>query len=477
MHSPANSEIERQRKEIPRTWSPISWVALSISFDCEPSFNTFPRYPALANLICFAYMASLHGNFHRPLSALAAVALAAVSSDYIPERFAGQKSSDVIPPSVPSSSKQSDSRASAISETKSLGISFMSKAWPLVNSGISHSAEFMFGSSSSIASPPAPLDPYRYAKLAKPSNGQVFNPKTTHSSDVLYRWHLPDPNADGMLGKSNCSSSKSQTVVVLLGWLGAKQKHLQRYAEWYTSRGFHAVTFTFPISEIVSYKAGGQAEIDVEMLANHLADWVAEESGKNLVFHTFSNTGWLIYGVVLEKFQKQDPSVMGKIKGCIVDSAPVADPDPQVWASGFSAAFLKKRSVAAKGIVDPNISLEQPKPAVLEAVMLTVLEKFFDVVLNLPAINRRLTDVLEILSMEQPKCPQLYIYSSADRVIPAKCVESFVEKQRRAGHEVRACNFGNSPHVDHFRNHPNLYTSQLTSFLVDCVLSCSKESS
>lgn len=423
-------------------------------------------------------MASLYGNFQRPVSAMAAVALAAVSSDYIPERFTGYRSSE-----------QSDSQASAISNPKSLGICFMSKAWPrVINSGVSCSADFMFGSSSVVASPPALLDLYQYAKLGKPSKSHEFSPQKAYSSsDVLYRWHLPDPNADGMLGKLDCSSAKSQTVVVLLGWLGAKQKHLKRYAEWYTSRGFHVVTFTFPMSEIVSYKAGGKAEIDVESLANHLADWVAEESEKKLVFHTFSNTGWLTYGVILEKFRKLDPSVMGKIKGCVVDSAPVAAPDPLVWASGFSAAFLKKQSVAAKGIPDPNISgmgvvmtvnsSEQSKPAVLEAAMLTVLEKFFDVVLNLPAINRRLADVLEILSMEQPKCPQLYIYSSADRVIPAKCVESFVDKQIRAGHEVRACNFGNSPHVDHFRNHPNLYSSQLTSFLEDCVLACCKGSS
>lgn len=33
---------------------------------------------------------------------------------------------------------------------------------------------------------------------------------------------------------------------------------------------------------------------------------------------------------MLENFQKQDPSLMGRIRGCIVDSAPVAAPDPQV---------------------------------------------------------------------------------------------------------------------------------------------------
>jgi hypothetical protein len=83
--------------------------------------------------------------------------------------------------------------------------------------------------------------------------------------------------------------------------------------------------------------------------------------------------------------------------------------------------------------------------------------------------------VMELLSSKQPKCPQLYIYSSADRVIPAKSVEAFIEGQRKAGHEVRACDFVSSPHVDHYRSNPGLYTSQLGNFLEECVLANDSE--
>ncbi|XWS39613.1 hypothetical protein CRYUN_Cryun18bG0070000 [Craigia yunnanensis] len=157
------------------------------------------------------------------------------------------------------------------------------------------------------------------------------------------------------------------------------------------------------------------------------------------------------YGAILEKFQKQDPALMRRIRGCIVDSAPVAAPDPQVWASGFSAAFPKKHSFATKGFARSSRSdmgalvgkreVSEPKSAVTEAALLLVLEKFFEVVLNLPGVNRRLSDVLGLLLSGQPTCPQLYIYSSADTVIPVDSVESFIEKQRRSGREVRACNF------------------------------------
>uniref|UniRef100_A0A8R7VCW4 Uncharacterized protein n=1 Tax=Triticum urartu TaxID=4572 RepID=A0A8R7VCW4_TRIUA len=48
--------------------------------------------------------------------------------------------------------------------------------------------------------------------------------------------------------------------------MGSKQKHLKRYADHYTSREFHGVTFTLPTSEIVSYNVRGKAEKNVGML-------------------------------------------------------------------------------------------------------------------------------------------------------------------------------------------------------------------
>ncbi|XP_074580488.1 uncharacterized protein LOC141836916 [Curcuma longa] len=417
-------------------------------------------------------MASFSGLLHRPLSAVAVVAVTAVSSaltEHVSSPFQSNKLYSV---------------ASAAAAPFPGSFLALNKYKPSSNVPESTFASSPFP----IPSPAALFAPYQYAKLSSPQKHVELPPAIASSqSDVLYRWHLPHPNAYGISWMDQCSIAKSQTVVVLLGWLGARQKHLRRYADWYTSRGFHVVTFTFPMADVISYKVGGKVERDVEALAIHLVDWVSEEKGKKLVFHTFSNTGWLTYGVLLEKFREQDSSVIGKIKGCIVDSAPVAAPDPRVWASGFSAALFKKQSVATRSNTRPTVSglnimessnlTTSPEPAIIESALLVILEKFFKVVLNSPTINRRLSDVLDILTSEQPKCPQLYIYSSADQVIPAKSVESFVERQRRAGLEVRACDFLSSPHVDHFRNNPALYNTQLANFLDDCVFTCCKGSS
>ena len=53
---------------------------------------------------------------------------------------------------------------------------------------------------------------------------------------------------------------------------------------------------------------------------------------KRLLFHTFSNTGWLAYGALLQQLHKRHgrEKVDRVIRGCVIDSAPSPQPDPQV---------------------------------------------------------------------------------------------------------------------------------------------------
>ncbi|GLT30935.1 hypothetical protein SLA2020_057080 [Shorea laevis] len=436
-------------------------------------------------------MGSFSGILQRPLAAATAIVAASISADYS-VKFHSPTPEQIHPATSDSVQELKSLWVDQISVSKLANLAFVTRIRvpvPSVNFPVPNSErkDDLNVLCSSVTSSPLLHNLYQSAELAKASKPVAFSKVIPPAvPDVLYRWHLPEPSSFDVSGTSDCSSAKARTVVVLLGWLGSKQKHLKRYADWYTSRGFHCITFTLPMTDILSYRAGGKVEQNIDLLVNHLSDWLEEEQGKILVFHTFSNTGWLIYGAILERFQKQDTSLMGRIKGCIVDSAPVASPDPQVWASGFSAAFLKKHSVATKVLAkssEPDIgvpaggrSVAEPKPAATEAALLLILENFFKVVLNLPSVNGRLSDVISVLSSGQPSCPQLYIYSSADRVIPAGHVESFIEEQRRAGRDVRSCNFVSTPHVDHFRNDPKLYKSQLSQFLEDCVLTCCKNS-
>lgn len=238
-------------------------------------------------------MGSLSGILQRPLIAAAAVGVASISSDF-PVILPPHKSNDSDLST--SSSSSLSSCVSHISVSKLANLSFISRIrvpvpninFPIPNSDNS-GPKLMYSS-------PALLNLYHSAELGKAPNPTAYKHHAIPSTslpEVSYRWHLPEPKAVDVSGTSDCSSAKMRTVVVLLGWLGAKQKHLNTYADWYTSRGFHAITFTLPMADIIKYQPGGKVEDHIDLLVTHLADWLEEEHGKNLVFHTFSNTGWL----------------------------------------------------------------------------------------------------------------------------------------------------------------------------------------
>lgn len=101
------------------------------------------------------------------------------------------------------------------------------------------------------------------------------------------------------------------------------------------------------------------------------------------------------YGAILSHLQER-PDLIQRIRGCIVDSGGDPELNPKVWAAGFAAALLKKRSTAIYPLseaIEPNKDRNQEKlhdkdPLLTEAALLLVLEKLFGFLLKLPDVNQ-----------------------------------------------------------------------------------------
>ena len=65
--------------------------------------------------------------------------------------------------------------------------------------------------------------------------------------------------------------------------------------------------------------------------------------------------------------------------------------------------------------------------------------------------------------------PRMYLYSTADVVIPFRAVEGHAADARRAGFPVRMVNFETSAHVSHARDYPEKYWSAVQTFWEEAI--------
>lgn len=141
--------------------------------------------------------------------------------------------------------------------------------------------------------------------------------------------------------------------------------------------------------------------------------------------------------------------VVKNTQGIVLDSAP-SQANVHIWSRGMLSAMLS----------EPAISVEESHP-----VMLAAARRLADRYLAAPQVAKRLREVRHAWQYAVPACPQLYLYSKADALVPYQHIERFMDQQAAHGVSVQHHCWDDAPHCELLRKHPEQYKSIVRSFV------------
>jgi hypothetical protein len=252
---------------------------------------------------------------------------------------------------------------------------------------------------------------------------------------------------------------KPKAIVLLLGWWGAKSRHLAKYGQLYQERDcltVQAICDTYAIL-VRNTRSIDQCAIEA---AAHVAQVLRDIDDDTIpvIFHAFSNGGAYVVERMeamirhartnsLPSDQDSDMVLVGKhLQGQIYDSAPV-------WPTTESAVE------AAAGVFSNPIARKV-------VALLFYLHQFIS---SLYQILFRVMDWRQVFwsnLAEHALCTkQAFIYSEADTITNVKKLEELIAMRQKKSDEVLVKKFEDSLHVQHLRTHPQEYVDLLDKFL------------
>uniref|UniRef100_H2Z7C5 Transmembrane protein 53 n=1 Tax=Ciona savignyi TaxID=51511 RepID=H2Z7C5_CIOSA len=268
-------------------------------------------------------------------------------------------------------------------------------------------------------------------------SGRSSGKYQSDSDDIEYNIAFP-----------NASSDETEAVVFLLGWAGAQDKHLTKYSSVYEKQGCITIRYVHPINKVFGQDPSTSKE-HKEAARKLLALLDDYDLLDNPVFvHSFSNGGYFVYRFLAEEFHKNEINVVG----AIFDSCP-----------SKLEYLVGTRGLLYSGVL-PNIFV-----SILCVLAFTVVYMFVKIKLLLGLYKEPM--MYEAMRDSPFHCwPHLFLYSTADVIVPAKHIEDMAAARQKAGATlVVKHDFKSSPHVLHLKLFPELYVEKCLRFMEECL--------
>eukprot|EP01147_Barroeca_monosierra_P007514 gene7514-9808_t len=230
----------------------------------------------------------------------------------------------------------------------------------------------------------------------------------------------------------------TRPIVLMIGWLLAKQHNMSKFAKWYVDRGVHTISILPRTSHCLNMK---QAEAMAESML-HLVT-TAPFRGHPLLIHGFSVGGFLYGRFLMELINHPDrDAVAASTRGQILDSVVDVEGIP----FGVSAALFK------------NPFARRFTQNCLEK-LLSMNEKRMEIYLASSRIFK-----------ENPlRTPTHVMYSHVDPITDSDRIENVMDKWKESGIPTTCSVFDESSHVQHMKQYYDKYYADLEKFVRDHV--------
>ena len=232
------------------------------------------------------------------------------------------------------------------------------------------------------------------------------------------------------------ATSSGQRLVVLLSWLEAKEKHIEKYRQFYLERGFDVLNVKTSPFDLLLPNRGARK------ISEDFVRFMAEKQYSDVVLHGFSVGGYM-FGRFLLEIDRHDAKMreqlLNSIRGIVFDS-------------------LVPIEGVAIGVANSITSNPMGAKAIEKLLELYLL-------LGNNIATKYYREASEKVWGGPVKCPTLFFMSKDDKISDHKIVERLADVWNSKGIETHKMLVESSPHVQIYTKHHDKYVRRIDDFL------------
>lgn len=256
------------------------------------------------------------------------------------------------------------------------------------------------------------------------------------AKDVVEKRATANNKYYGQSFNETLATNNERKLVVLMSWLEAKEKHIEKYRQFYLDRGFDVLNVKTSALDLLLPTIGAKK------ISKDFARFMLEKQYSDVVLHGFSVGGYMFGQVLLDidnQNQEMKEKMIKSIRGIVFDSL--------VPFEGISV-----------GVANSITSNKFGAKLLEQAIKLYLY------------VGHRIATKYYLQASDKVwsgpvKCPTLFLLSKDDIVTDYRIIERLAQVWSKLGIETYKMLVDSAPHVQLFNKHHSAYVNKIEKFL------------